>query len=120
MTMRIGRRAFLKSASLLGAGAALGLMAAARPVLAQSLDEARQQGLVGELPNGYVGVVRSAPGVQALVDSINAQRRQRYMEIAQANNVPLAAVEQQAGQQLIQRLPPGQYYMTPGGNWAQK
>ncbi len=101
--------------------AGFGLWAAAPIARAQalSLDTARAQGLVGEQTNGYVGVVRQAPGVQDLVDAVNAQRRSHYAGLAQRNNVPVAAVEAEAGQELIARAQPG-WFIQDGGQWRRK
>ena len=112
---RFGRR------RALGALAAASLASLApRHAFALTLNDARAQGLVGELPNGYIAARRDGPGVSALVDSVNRQRRQRYRQIASENNAPLAAVEQQAGRALIQRLPPGGWYLDSSSRWQQR
>lgn len=98
--------------------AAAALMAT--PARAQSLDDARARGLVGEQLNGYLGVVAAGSGVEGLVTSINAQRRAHYEGIARDNGVPLAAVEQQAGQSLIGRAPAGTVVMNSAGAWVRK
>ena len=104
------------------AGAAAGLLVTLVPgqSSALTLDQARSQGLVGELPNGYVAARGNAPGLSALVDNVNRQRRQRYRQIAADTNVPMAAVEQQAGQALINRLRSGQWYMNTRNQWVQR
>lgn len=105
----------------LAGAVAVGLAAVSqRPALALSLDEARAQGLVGELPNGYVAARRNAPGVSDLVDSVNRRRQAHYRNIAAQTDVPMAAVEQQAGQALIERLPRGAWYMDSQSRWLQK
>lgn len=114
MTTTLGRRGFLAAAAAAGAGLS------ATPALALTLDEAKAAGLIGEMPNGYVGSVSGGGDVQALVDSVNTQRRARYQQVAAGNGVPLAAVEQQAGAQLIARTPPGQFIMTAEGRWVRK
>ena len=91
----------------------------ASPAAALTLDEARAQGLVGEQPDGYVGIVQDGPGVRDLVSSVNDQRRAHYQGIAQQNGVPIQAVEQQAGQQLIERAGSGIYVLTPSG-WQRR
>ena len=96
-----------------------GLLAAG-PALALTLDEAKAAGQVGEMPNGYIGVVREEPGVRELVDSINARRRERYKEIADGEGAPMAAVEQLAGARLIERAASGEYIMNAGGAWVRK
>jgi|GEM_PF-342539 len=115
-----GRRGLLA-----GAGVLAGLLAVSgtmsRTALAQlNLDQARSQGLVGERLDGLIGVVQSAPGVQALVDSVNAQRMDRYREIASSTNAPLAAVQAQAGQTLIGRAQPGWFVQSASGGWTQR
>ncbi|HET8726052.1 MAG TPA: YdbL family protein [Alphaproteobacteria bacterium] len=91
-----------------------------RLAAAQTLDQAKASGLVGEMPNGYVGAVQAGGSVRALVDSVNAQRRERYQEVAASNGVPLAVVEQRAGTQLIERTPRGQFVMNASGQWVRK
>ncbi len=105
---------------VIGCGIGIAAMGAAGPALALTLDEARASGQVGEMPNGYVGVVRSGPGVQDLVDSINARRREHYKEIADEEGAPMAAVEQRAGARLIERAGSGEFVMNAGGAWVQK
>jgi uncharacterized protein YdbL (DUF1318 family) len=106
---------------LIAAGIVLAPMTlATRAAFALTLDEARNAGYVGELPSGYVGVVVAAAGVQTLVDSVNAKRRQEYEEIARANGVPLAVIEQEAAQQLIGRAQPGWYVGDGAGGWRRK
>jgi uncharacterized protein YdbL (DUF1318 family) len=93
---------------------------ATRSAFALTLDEARSAGYVGELPNGYVGVVEAAAGVQALVDSVNTKRRAEYEDIARANGVPLAVIEAEAGQELMSRAAPGWYVGNGAGGWRRK
>ncbi len=98
----------------------LSMLGVSWPALALTLDEARNQGLVGERPDGYIGAVRNAAGVQELVSSINAQRRQQYERTAQETGRPRSEVEAVAGRTLIERAQPGWYVMDPNGNWRQK
>ncbi|MEQ9559380.1 MAG: YdbL family protein [Rhodospirillales bacterium] len=88
---------------------------------ALDLGAAKGQGLVGERPDGYLGAVAAGRAdVQALVNDINAQRRTKYQGIAERRGTTLAAVEQFVGQKLISRAGPGEYVMTPGGQWVRK
>lgn len=91
----------------------------ASPVDALSLDEAKSQGLIGEQPNGYLGVVPGAANSQAaaLVNQINAKRRAAYRSVADSNGTTLKSVEVLAGRKLIDRLRPGQWFMDQGGKW---
>jgi len=85
-----------------------------------SLDEAKAKGLVGEKPNGYLGMVNSSDGeARALMNDINQKRRQAYEEIAKRNKTPLNAVENLAGEKAIQNTKPGNFIEGPGG-WMKK
>jgi uncharacterized protein YdbL (DUF1318 family) len=103
-------------------GAALLPLVRISAAQAQDLDAARQAGFVGERPDGYIGQVD--PGAPAwavqLIDKINAERRQRYIELAESNGTSVEAVQVVAAQKIIDRLPAGSYYMDSGGAWVQK
>jgi len=92
------------------------------PAAAQSLDQAKVAGQIGERIDGYVGVVdANAPGeVRALVDKVNAQRRAKYAEIATERGTSVQAVAQIAGEKLIERAPRGQWVLGANGKWRQK
>lgn len=91
-------------------------------VLALSLTEAKDRGLVGEQSNGYLGVVGSSqtPDVQALVNDINRQRREKYQEIAARNETNVQAVELLAGKTTISKTQSGHYVQISSGNWVKK
>lgn len=86
---------------------------------AMDLAGAKAQGLVGERPDGLVGIVSppGAPELQAMVEGINAGRLQTYRDIAAKQGTPLAQVQALAGQSLISKTVSGQYVMTPAGGW---
>ena len=94
----------------------------ASPVYAGELEDAKAAGFLGEQPNGYLGVVKnSAPAnIVKLAEEINLKRRAKYREIAAKNQTNLSAVEAVVGQKLIQRANPGEYILTPSGQWRQK
>ncbi len=110
------RRALL----CLAFGTLLALMGAL-PAVAGPVGDAKAAGQIGERPDGYLGVVGSAPGsVVNLVRSINRQRRDQYRSIASQNGTSLGAVETIMGQRLIGEAPRGTYVMDGGGNWVRK
>lgn len=113
-----GRRAVLAAlAALAGTG-----VLHAVPAAALDLDAAKAQGWIGERRDGYVGLVDpSAPAeARALVDRVNAERRQAYENVAQQNEVPRNQVEALAGQKLIARAAPGSFVMDAAGRWIRK
>ncbi|AOE50855.1 YdbL family protein [Kangiella sediminilitoris] len=104
---------------LLTAGAAL-LLAA--QVFAANLGQLKDQGLVGELDTGYVGIVKPAqatPEIRALVENVNDQRRDIYAEQAKKNNKTLAEIEAIAARRNIDRTQSG-HYVKIGGAWQKK
>lgn len=105
---------FLRTTAL---AAGLVLSAAA---FALELPAAKSQGLVGEQPSGYLGIVSKAtPDVQALVNDINQKRKAAYQGIAQRNGTDITAVEQLAGKKAIEQTPAGQFVKLPSGEWVQ-
>jgi len=100
----------------------LGVLWPSWPSWALTLEEAKTQGLVGEQPNGYLGIVQpgASADVQALVDDVNQKRRQMYEEIARRNATKLAAVELLAGKTAIDNTKPGNFVQGPSGQWVKK
>lgn len=93
---------------------------AVSPAFGISVEEAKTKGLVGERPNGYLGVVNpAAPEAQALANEVNEKRRQAYEDIAKRNRTQLNAVEALAGEKAIQNTKPGYFVEGPGG-WTRK
>ncbi len=101
--------------------------AIAVPTLAQTADPiveaARVAGTVGEQSDGYLGV--RVPGDAELakrVAQINIQRRAVYTDTAAAKTgVTVVDVGAATACQLFQtRVPTGQYYRTPAGEWRKR
>lgn len=88
---------------------------------ALDLDAAKQQGLVGEQTDGFVGAVAASPTseVEALVADVNTRRRASYAAIASKNGTSVEAVAALAAQKLIGRVPSGQW-ISDKGRWYQK
>lgn len=88
---------------------------------ANALDDAKAAGYLGERWDGYLGLVNeNAPAsVRALMDRINAQRREQYQRIAARNGVDLADVEKLAGAKAIEHAAPGTMVDT-GNGWRRR
>ena len=86
------------------------------------LERAKDEGLVGERADGYVGIVvpQTNSLIQALVTSVNAKRRAAYEEIAKKNGTSVDAVALLAGEKLIARAPAGEWVTDADGNWRKK
>lgn len=92
--------------------------AAASPAQAQSLDELRAQGLVGERYDGML-VARDG-SAQAFVNETNAKRRAIYEKRAQQQNVPVVEVGKVYAQQIMSKAASGTWFQDASGNWSQK
>ena len=87
---------------------------------ALDLHAAKAQGLVGEKPSGYLGVVKEQTGVADLVKDINNKRKAKYSEIAKSNGTSLDSVEKLAGQKAIGKTSSGNFYLNSAGAWVKK
>jgi len=87
-----------------------------------TLDQAKQQGLLGERPDGYLGLAKPATSSKTieLMKDINNKRRDVYKGIAEKNGTALSAVEALAGKKAIGKTPSGQFIMQPNGTWLPK
>lgn len=102
------------------------VFAISMPVLAMNLQQAmsalpnaKSQGLVGEQPNGYLGVVQSSPEAENIAKLINDARRAEYARLAKENNIAVSDVEAMAGQKAVERTTRGHYILLDG-KWLQK
>ncbi|MBK4771693.1 MAG: DUF1318 domain-containing protein [Pantoea sp. Morm] len=87
---------------------------------ALTLDQARQQGRVGETLSGYIAARQQDDETQALVKRINDGRSQQYQRVAQQNNLTTAEVARIAGEKLVNRAGSGEYVRGINGQWVQK
>lgn len=87
---------------------------------ALTLDEARQQGRVGETLTGYLAPRTQDSETQSLVEKINAARAESYQQVADRNHLPVDTVAKMAGQKLVARAAPGEYVRGINGQWLRK
>ncbi len=110
------RRTFFRLAML--AVAALGLSLSAPPALAQSLDQLRASGAVGERFDGYAQALQSSAA--GTVDQVNAKRRQIYAERAASEGVSADQIGQVYAKQIFAKAPPGTKLLQKNGAWITK
>lgn len=87
---------------------------------ALELDVAKARGLVGEQPDGYLGVVQATPESVALAAEINAKRKAAYEGIARQNGATLAEVSALTAQKVIEKAPAGTFVKSASGEWVKK
>ena len=109
---------FLKVMSV----ALFALLLASHSAFAATLEEAKAAGQIGEKQDGYIGLVQSGvpADVAALVESVNAQRRARYEQIANENGIPVSDVAKLAFTRAFENTRPGHYAESAPGQWARK
>lgn len=102
------------------------LLVISLPLMAMNLQQAmsnlgaaKEQGLVGEQPDGYLGVVSASGDAAEIVQLINNARREQYQRLAKDNNLSLPDVEAMAGQKAIEKTQAG-HYIQINGKWAKK
>ncbi|AZS50080.1 DUF1318 domain-containing protein [Entomomonas moraniae] len=96
------------------------------PVAAMSLNEAmsslaqaKSAGLVGEMSNGYLGVVKNEGSASEIAQLINEARKKEYQALAKKNGITLNDIEKMAGQKAQEKTPAGQY-ININSTWKKK
>ncbi|MDM1707263.1 YdbL family protein [Thiopseudomonas alkaliphila] len=84
-----------------------------------ALGAAKSSGLVGEQPNGYLGVVKNSGDAAEIARLINAARKAEYQRLAKQNSIQLSDVESMAGKKALEKTPAGQYIQV-NGRWMIK
>lgn len=111
------KKSFLTLAVLAGA-ALFGVGAPVAPALAQDYASAKAAGLIGEKPDGYVGVVGvGSPELRRVVDDTNIKRKAVYAAKAQEQRVTVEEYAFATGCTLIARTAAGEKYQAPDGSW---
>jgi uncharacterized protein YdbL (DUF1318 family) len=102
------------------------LLSLSLPAVAMNLNEAmsalgdaKTSGQLGEMPNGYLGVVSSNGQAEEIAKLINQARRAEYQKLAAQNGIQLSDVEAIAGKKALDKTPPGQYIQRQG-KWQRK
>lgn len=84
-----------------------------------ALSDAKASGQLGEMSNGYLGVVSPTGQAAEIAQLINQARRAEYQKLAAQNGIQLSDVETIAGQKAIEKTPAGQYIQQQG-KWQRK
>lgn len=91
-----------------------------QPAVALTLNEAREQGRVGETLNGYLGAVKQDAETRELVAKINVSREQVYQQLADKHQLTREEVARLAGQKLVNKAGRGEYVRGLNGQWLKK
>lgn len=98
------------------------LMLSIGSAFAATLEEAKSAGLIGEKQDGYIGFVQNnvPADVVALVNDVNAQRKERYEQIARENGIAVQDVAKLAFTRAFENTRSGHFVEASPGQWAKK
>lgn len=104
--------------------AAAGVMASTAVVAANPLVEnAKDNCIVGEQADGYLGVVAGAQADEAVrreIRDINQQRKAVYADLARRNGVTIEVAAALTAEKLINQAEPGECVRDGSGNWIRR
>lgn len=90
------------------------------PAFALTLQQAKQQGLIGEQRNGYLGIVVKTPEAAKLVKLINTKRKELYVRMSRKHMKYLKQIQYLAGQKALKKTRPGHYIQNASGKFVKK
>ena len=114
---RIAHMTVKKPFANIGQAMLLAFMLNAIPAWADSIENLRASGAVGESYDGYV--VAREPGARGEADEINAKRRSIYQEKATAQGIDIEQVGKVYAEEIIRKVPSGTWIQL-NGQWKQK
>ena len=112
------RRRFLSIMVALPVAAAAALFPVAAG--AQSLNELRASGAVGEGYDGFARVRKAGGGARSVVDAVNAKRRAIYAERAKEQGTTADQVGRVYARQILGKAPAGTWFLKESGKWVRK
>ncbi len=110
------------------AGAGFVIAAAATPASAASaaIENAKRQCQIGEMSDGYLGVVggsvsggEPSAAVRAEMRDVNQQRKSVYARLADQNGVTVEVAAALTGKKLVEGATSGQCVSASPGSWTQ-
>jgi uncharacterized protein YdbL (DUF1318 family) len=87
-----------------------------------SLQEAKEDGIIGERRDGYIGFVAAdtSAEVEVMVRDVNQLRRELYQQIAQKNNISVEQVSALAFEKALEATQSGHYIQNASNTWVKK
>ncbi len=90
------------------------------PAVAQSFNELRLSGVVGEGYDGFVHIRTPGKSAQDVVNSVNAQRSQIYAKRAKEQGISANQVGSVYAKELFAKASKGIWFLNESGNWLKK
>ena len=113
-----------KLSSLFAAAAMAGALSVAHAQAGDAvLQQARAQGVVGEMSTGYLGIVdesKATPDIKRHVEETNAKRLSLYTQLSQKSGETVANVAGVTAEKQIERAGSGEMIKPAGSGWIKK
>ena len=87
---------------------------------ALTLQEAKKSGFLGELPNGYIGLVKSNDEALRIMNTVNKKRLAHFKKLANKNGLSVTQVAKLASEKFIAKTSRGNYIKNSAGKWVKK
>ncbi|MGR5064647.1 YdbL family protein [Photobacterium sp. DNB22_13_2] len=89
---------------------------------ALNLQQAKDQGLVGEANTGLISPITARPSqeVRSLVTKVNKRRTNTFKKISVSHGLTVKEVGHIAHKKAIEKTSSGNYYQDSSGKWVQK
>lgn len=87
------------------------------------VENAKNNCIIGEQADGYLGVVSGANASEELrseIRGINQQRKAAYADLAKRNNVTVEVAAALTAEKLMNQAGPGQCVRDQSGNWIKR
>ncbi|WP_084395721.1 YdbL family protein [Henriciella aquimarina] len=108
--------------ALVFVASAASLMASPASAGDPKIEAAKEQGVVGERIDGYLGIVSGGADASLMrrVQDINNKRRAAYDDLAKDTGTTPEQVARVTGEKLISQAGRGEYIMDESGSWKKK
>lgn len=102
--------------------ATVGLLFMLQNAWAIDIQDAKDQGLVGESKTGYLAAVSTPASaeVRALIADVNQKRKEQFTETASKTGVTVEQVAFRFYELAVQKTEAGHYYQDSSGGWKKK
>jgi len=97
--------------------------ATAADAASAAIEAAKDNCIVGEQSDGYLGIVDDAAaseGIRREVRSINQQRKSAFASLAAKNGVTIEDTAALTGKKLVENAGSGECVQLPDGSWAKQ
>jgi len=82
--------------------------------------ELKTQGIVGEQPDGYLGLVKDDAAARAVVDAENADRKAEYAKRAATQGQTVEVLAKILGEARVRQEKAGRFVRGAGGEWSKQ